>query len=546
MVAAGGGGIPVGRRGDVWDGVDAVIDKDYAAAELAHQLQAEALVLVTGVDAVLLDFGKPTQRRLTRVAVAEAERYLAAGQFPAGSMGPRCAPPPGSSVGGGRARGHHHAPAGRRRPWPAPTGGRPRRHPHRRPLTAASAQALRMSMAIKVFPDTYVDSVLQLGGMRAMREIDGVEWASAAMATPANVETLRGEGVDAGRRRRRRLQRLLPRRPGADDETAAEALAAGEAAVLSSGPGADGEAAAATAPRSLRDAIRAQPGTNVAVISVPGDYAALAAHQALSAGLHVLLFSDNVPLDEEIALKDYAREPRPAGDGAGRGHRHARRRRARLRQRGPPGRVGVVAAAGTGAQEAMALLDRWGVGVSQVIGLGGRDLSAEVGGRMARAGGRGPARRPGHRRHPARLQAAGAGRGRRVLATAGETPVVAALIGLAAGLPGAARGRARRHPGRACWRRCGVLGIAAPDPTATLGPSVAAGAPPAGARARAGPRAVLRRHPVLRVAGHPGPDARRGPLQHPAQQHWGLPAPAGRTSASTWARRSTPRAGRTR
>ena len=49
-----------------------------------------------------------------------------------------------------------------------------------------------MTMAIKLFPDTYVDSVVQLRGMRAMREVDGVEWASAAMATPANVETLAG------------------------------------------------------------------------------------------------------------------------------------------------------------------------------------------------------------------------------------------------------------------------------------------------------------------------------------------------------------------
>ena len=53
-----------------------------------------------------------------------------------------------------------------------------------------------MTVAIKLFPDTYVDSVVQLRGMRAMREVDGVEWASAAMATPANVETLRAEGVD--------------------------------------------------------------------------------------------------------------------------------------------------------------------------------------------------------------------------------------------------------------------------------------------------------------------------------------------------------------
>jgi carbamate kinase len=89
VVTGGGGGIPVGRRGDLWDGVDAVIDKDYAAAELAHQLQAEALVLITGVDAVQLDFGKKTQHRLTWVDSVEAGRHLMAGQFPAGSMGPK-------------------------------------------------------------------------------------------------------------------------------------------------------------------------------------------------------------------------------------------------------------------------------------------------------------------------------------------------------------------------------------------------------------------------------------------------------------------------
>ena len=89
VVTGGGGGIPVGRRGDVWDGVDAVIDKDSAAAELAHQLQAEALVLITGVDAVHLDYGKETQRRRTWMTSEEAEQHLTAGQFPAGSMGPK-------------------------------------------------------------------------------------------------------------------------------------------------------------------------------------------------------------------------------------------------------------------------------------------------------------------------------------------------------------------------------------------------------------------------------------------------------------------------
>lgn len=89
VVAGGGGGIPVGRHGDLWDGVDAVIDKDYAAAELAHELDADALVLITGVDAVQLDFGLPTQRRLTVVDAAEIGRHLADGQFPEGSMGPK-------------------------------------------------------------------------------------------------------------------------------------------------------------------------------------------------------------------------------------------------------------------------------------------------------------------------------------------------------------------------------------------------------------------------------------------------------------------------
>jgi carbamate kinase len=89
VIAEGGGGIPVARRGGDWDGVDAVIDKDYAAAELARQVGAEALVLVTGVTSVMVDFATDHARRLGRIDVAEAERHLAAGQFPEGSMGPK-------------------------------------------------------------------------------------------------------------------------------------------------------------------------------------------------------------------------------------------------------------------------------------------------------------------------------------------------------------------------------------------------------------------------------------------------------------------------
>jgi len=90
VIAAGGGGIPVvkGRDGQ-WRGIEAVIDKDYASAKLAADLEADRFIILTGVPKVAVDFGKPTQRFLERMTVAEAEKHLADGQFPAGSMGPK-------------------------------------------------------------------------------------------------------------------------------------------------------------------------------------------------------------------------------------------------------------------------------------------------------------------------------------------------------------------------------------------------------------------------------------------------------------------------
>jgi carbamate kinase len=90
IIAAGGGGIPVYRDPELGlEGVDAVIDKDRAAAILAHDIEAEEFIIMTAADAVYLDFGKPTQRKLSRLRVAEAKQYLAEGHFPEGSMGPK-------------------------------------------------------------------------------------------------------------------------------------------------------------------------------------------------------------------------------------------------------------------------------------------------------------------------------------------------------------------------------------------------------------------------------------------------------------------------
>lgn len=90
VVAAGGGGIPVVRgRDGAWRGIEAVIDKDYASAKLASDLGADLFIILTGVAKVAIDFGKPTQRAIDRMTVAEAEQHMADGQFPPGSMGPK-------------------------------------------------------------------------------------------------------------------------------------------------------------------------------------------------------------------------------------------------------------------------------------------------------------------------------------------------------------------------------------------------------------------------------------------------------------------------
>jgi FdrA protein len=135
---------------------------------------------------------------------------------------------------------------------------------------------------------------------------------------------------------------------------------------------------------SLAAAAKARPEANLAVISVPGAYAAREAHKALDLGLNCFLFSDNVTLEEELALKRKAKERdllvmgpdcgTAVIDGAALGFANAV----------PRGPVGVIGASGTGIQEFTVLLDRLaGQGITQAIGLGGRDLSPEVDGMSA-------------------------------------------------------------------------------------------------------------------------------------------------------------------
>ena len=90
VIACGGGGIPVVREADgTLEGVDAVIDKDFASALLAEKIGAEFLVILTGVDKVAINYGKPNQIALDELTADQAQKYYDEGQFPKGSMGPK-------------------------------------------------------------------------------------------------------------------------------------------------------------------------------------------------------------------------------------------------------------------------------------------------------------------------------------------------------------------------------------------------------------------------------------------------------------------------
>ena len=238
-----------------------------------------------------------------------------------------------------------------------------------------------MSWHIRVLANRYADSVRLMSISRAIREQQDVRRCELGMGTAANLEFLAGLGADA-----QASPVDLVIAVEADDGAASNALvlAGQQLEALHAPRGADERGAVKA--RSLGQAARLLDAANIALISVPGEYAALEAHQALSAGLHVFLFSDHVPLEAELELK---RRGAHLGllvmgpecgtamlGGIGLGFANVL----------APGPVGIVAAAGTGAQESACLLDAAGVGVSHIVGVGGRDLSAEVGGIMFRRG----------------------------------------------------------------------------------------------------------------------------------------------------------------
>ena len=234
---------------------------------------------------------------------------------------------------------------------------------------------------VEARPGGYADSVTLMRVSADVRQADGVQAALVAMATELNLDLLLAmgfqppPGVQA--------DHLLIAVRASDDATLSSAVAAVDVA-LSARPADSHDGVRAVSPRTTAAAVRAR-GPGLALISVPGRCAFAEAIDALDAGCDVMIFSDNVPVEQEIMLKDIAaqRELIVMGPdcgtaivgGVGLGFSHSL----------AAGPVGLVAASGTGAQQVLCLLDHAKVGVSAAIGVGGRDLSAAVGGRSARA-----------------------------------------------------------------------------------------------------------------------------------------------------------------
>jgi FdrA protein len=240
-----------------------------------------------------------------------------------------------------------------------------------------------MAGLVLVRRDSYHDSVLLMRVSQALKSLPGVVDATVAMGTPHNRELLGAQGYGGAELESAGANDLLIVVRGADaaaERGLAEAVEAELARQLAPPADAGGEAEAR--PASLAAALRVHPAANVALISVPGEYAAREARRALGLGLHVLLFSDNVALEDEIALKReaVARGLLMMGPDCGTAILDGRPLAfANAVRRGP---IGIVGAAGTGIQEVSSLIHRLGGGVSQAIGTGGRDLSEAVGGLM--------------------------------------------------------------------------------------------------------------------------------------------------------------------
>lgn len=237
-----------------------------------------------------------------------------------------------------------------------------------------------MTKRTEILASFYQDSVVLMRIAREVRTRPGVRQAAAFMGTPANRALLEETGLATPESRRARPEDLILTVDADTDAEADHALAVARHLLVERRQAA--ETSPARRPRTLESALRILPEANLVAISVPGSYARFEAMRALKRGLHVFLFSDNVPVSDEVALKREAVNRRLLCMGPDCGTAYLNGTGIGFYNVVPQGRIGCVAAAGTGLQAVASRIAALGEGISHGIGVGGRDLSADVGGLM--------------------------------------------------------------------------------------------------------------------------------------------------------------------
>jgi len=233
-----------------------------------------------------------------------------------------------------------------------------------------------MAIVSTIKKNHYQDSMKLMQISQKLSALEGVRQASAIMATEANLLMLKEAGLIENMPESAGANDLIVAIEAKSEEIGNEAILNLDSLLISSDIG----ITSSVKYKSLEGALSALPGANVAVVSVPGEYAKIEVAKAIEKGLHTFLFSDNLSIEEEVELKGRAREKgllvmgpgcgTAIINGIGLGFSN-------IINRGP---IGVIAAAGTGLQEVTSLINNLESGITHGIGVGGRDLSEEVGG----------------------------------------------------------------------------------------------------------------------------------------------------------------------
>lgn len=230
---------------------------------------------------------------------------------------------------------------------------------------------------VVVKANTYQDSVALMVLSTQLGALDGIDKVSIMMGTPANKDILRETGfVDA------KIDEAGPSDMviaiESDDENAPK-LITEKVEDFISNQSTSSRSSGIPRVRSLNRAIEVLPDANLALVSIPGEQAAPEIERLLDRGLHVFVFSDNISIEDELRLKQKASAAGLLMMGPDCGTASLGRLPMAFTNIVTPGPIGIVGASGTGTQEVMIQIDLAGGGVSQAIGLGGRDLSSTVG-----------------------------------------------------------------------------------------------------------------------------------------------------------------------